>query len=264
MKKIAVFYGADHKAGTTMTALCTAQILARKNRDRKVLFAAINPDKSGEYLRNSVATLDEFRLQAENRILVAGEFLGKTRYKDNLYVLGGLSSRRDERHYFPGFVNCLIQQIGESFHHIIIDAGSRLESGLTVGCLELDAGKIAVFSQGQLCCDRFLENRPVLERLGVRFDMAVLNRYQARIPITPVEIGGLVGLHRQQVAVLPNSDLGLQAELQRESLVVLDRGYRRQAEAMVRLVCSEEKQERERVNRGKRDRKWKSFIWTST
>ncbi len=177
MENIIVFHGIDYKVGTTMLAQSVAQIIADNYQNLSVLFATLNGRKSCEYIRKSVKTVDEYKLQIDSRIFLNKEFSKECKYKENLHVLGGLVAEQEERYYHPDSIRYLLDSVNEQFDLVIVDSGNSIDNGLAIGALESGNKNYIVLGQQETSISRYEKNCQMINSLGVNFDGFIINKY---------------------------------------------------------------------------------------
>lgn len=241
---IITFFGADSKVGTTMIAQSTAELLA-KNTGLKVGLLFLNNSPSNYYLRkNDKLGIDGIKNKLFNNILTPAELIDSCiQTIPNLFILTGIEYLLDARQYHPEYIDRLIKLAAEKLNIIIIDAGSNVDSGITIAALNATKYRYLVTTQQEIIRKNFERiDRQVLKQLQIDSSsfMLVLNKYISSNNIySAVQ---LAELYKMALAVhVPNLDLlGWQAEFDQKSLLEYEQSdYNKQLDILSRLIASQ-------------------------
>lgn len=241
---IITFFGADSKVGTTMIAQSTAELLA-KNTGLRVGLLFLNNSPSNYYLRkNDKLGIDGIKNKLFNNILTPAELIDSCiQTIPNLFILTGIEYLLDARQYHPEYIDRLIKLAAEKLNIIIIDAGSNVDSGITIAALNATKYRYLVTTQQEIIRKNFERiDRQVLKQLHIDSSsfMLVLNKYISSNNIySAVQ---LAELYKMTLAVhVPNLDLlGWQAEFDQKSLLEYEQSdYNKQLDILSRLIASQ-------------------------
>ncbi len=173
------FYGADSKVGTTMVAQSVAEFIA-ENTELKVLTIFLS-GKSSDYYVNvtNPPTLDILKTKLFSEILSDTEVMHNcVKVKDNLYMLFGISMFLERRQYEPKHIETLFKIIKSNFDCVIVDAGSYVELGCTLGAIHETNHRYLVTNTSLNTLNDYTDLRQqVLNRLKVDSAKLVINKY---------------------------------------------------------------------------------------
>lgn len=175
---IIVFFGADEKVGTTQIAQSVAERLAQKT-SLKIFLGFLNGKPSLDYIENDTNfSLDTLKIKIINQILDRNELLDVCIKKDNLYILKGVNSILDKRHYHPEHIEYLLKLISKEFDVVIIDAGSDIELGMTIGALNTTQYRYLVTTQQEIAFNNYKRIKSqVLNRFDIKDYMIIVNKF---------------------------------------------------------------------------------------
>lgn len=225
--KSIVFFGADSKVGTTMTAHSCAQMLA-KNTNLKVGLLFLNDDIGTHYVKSNEdqsSGLDEIKTKLFNNILSPEELLQICIQDSNLYILRGVNNLLDQRFYHPEHVEMITDICSRVFDLLIIDAGENIHNALTIGSLKSSKLKYLVTTQQEVTRKAYEQKySQVLRSLQYKPNDFLLigNKY---IKSNSIYNGKqLADLYKMNLATtLPHLEfLGWQAEIEQKTLLQLN------------------------------------------
>lgn len=173
------FYGADSKVGTTMVAQSVAEFIA-ESTELKVLTIFLN-GKCSNYYSNVVnpPTLDILKTKLFSEILSDTEVINNcVKVKENHYMLFGIAMFLERRQYEPKHIETLFKIIKSNFDCVIVDAGSYVELGCTLGAIHETNHRYLVTNTSLNTLNDYTELRQqVLNRLKVDSAKLVVNKY---------------------------------------------------------------------------------------
>lgn len=146
VNNVAVFFGADTKVGTTMSTQCIAEALA-KCIEENVCLIFLNGSPSNNYYNDNNYSLDSIKVKLINNVLTISELLDNCIKHDNLFILSGVESILEARHYHPETIEKLINLAAQHFSTVIIDAGSNINLGMTIGAINSTKNKYLITTQ---------------------------------------------------------------------------------------------------------------------
>lgn len=245
-KNIITFFGADSKVGTTMITQSTAEMLT-KNTNAKIGLFFLNGNPSNHYLKQREKMgLDDIKIKLFNNILTSDELISACVTEDKaLYVLSGVESMLDIRHYHPEHIDSLLKLASEKFNLILIDAGSNLDSGLAIASLNSTSNRYLVTTQQEVARRSYERSeRQILNLLDINSNdfMLIVNKYIKSNGI--LNATKIADIYNMPLATfIPNLDtLGWQAEFDHKSL--LDYGqeqYIKQIDQLAKVIASQAK-----------------------
>ena len=219
MSQVVVFHGIEHKSGCTMTAQSVAELIAREKKEINVLFAALNGRKSTEYMREKVATIDDYKIQLKCGIGIDKNTLSQNRKTDNLYVIAGIDKEEEVRYFMPDMVQTLVDSLNNKFDLLIIDSGSDIDNGLAFGALKMQSLKYLIIEQRESCIRRHEKMREIYENLGISFDKYVLNKYVENDPLTVKYISSRLAIDSTLFFEVGYSDKDRTSEMEYKTLL---------------------------------------------
>lgn len=174
-----VFFGADNKVGTTMVSQAVAERLSSLNDNLKILYTSFSGSTGVEYFSSAFPVgIDNIKVKLLNNLLNINEVYDACiNVKNNLYVLKGTELFAERRHYHVKHVENFLNLIKNEFDIIIIDAGSNIELGLTIGSLRATNNKFLVATQQAKATNHYLSmETQVLSKLQIKDFMLIVNQ----------------------------------------------------------------------------------------
>jgi MinD-like ATPase involved in chromosome partitioning or flagellar assembly len=230
MKRVVSIYGADSKVGVTMLAQCLSKSLADTYKDKKILLLHCDGHPGMNYFFTSNAIrfgIDNLKAKLISDLLTLQELLDCCVSSGNLYILPGVYNFGDRKYYQPENVEALIKIALTHFDLVLIDAGSNLDLGLTVGALLYADVKILVTTQKNSAKVNYQAmNNQILSKINInKFDCLLVNEF--------IKSGGLLSEKQikleygiEDVYLIPWSDFGWQADNEETILTELDEVFR--------------------------------------
>ncbi len=252
MSNIYAFHGADSKVGVTMTAQSAAQCLSARYPRSNVLFLVLAGKQNSEYLRGKDTPIEKFKSRLDSGLPIRKSDLRPSETYSNLYVISGLTQELDERYYTPETAERLLTDMHSQFDVIIIDSGSRPDSGLVVGGLMCATKKYLVLAQSEAAMCRYERNSEIYRNMGLRFDRFIVNKYAEKDPYTVGYISKRLGVNKDMIATVVLSEIARRAEREYKTLFEYSNGRYAgdirgiageiAAETGLESVCKEERQ----------------------
>lgn len=219
-KNIITFFGADAKVGTTQIALSVAERIAEKT-DLKVFLASLNGKINDDYIDiTSDFNLDTIKVKLASKILNVSELINVCIKKGNLFILKGANSILEVRHYTPEYIEYLLQLVSSEFDVIIIDAGSNIELGMTIGSLNSTNYRYLVTTQQESAFKNYkrLDQQVLSKYLKIEDFLMIVNKYvDEPMLYTPYQLGQMYD--NTLVSTLPYLSWGWQSEKDKKSLL---------------------------------------------
>jgi len=259
MSKILVFHGTDHKVGTTMIAQSVAEVAADADTGYKVLMLSLNNREGLEYVKGKGETIEGIKASIDSQVLDKEEFFSRCKKTKNLYMLGGICTPGNGRHYFPETAAYLINTFRDDFDLIIGDSGNSPDSGLAIGALIEADIRCCVFTQQETALERFKIITSLYENINVMFDVLAVNKYEESDPYDLAYINSRLGVdENRMIKIEDTSRYARQAERDRKSLLNYKNNdrYKQDITALANLLLQKEGMEPIRAQRKK---KWINF-----
>ncbi len=185
MAEIYTFFGADSKVGVTMTAQSLAMALAELKSNDKIILLNIDGDDGQTFTKSDKPGFNAIKQSLLNNLTTIREVLDSCDNEDNLWTLSGFSDMLSISQFEPAHFAYLISLLENEFDYILIDAGSNLNSGLTVGALdaspyisETTAKNILVTTQQASALKKFQKvDSNILKKAKFSFDELIINKY---------------------------------------------------------------------------------------
>lgn len=241
-EKVVTFFGADSKVGTTMIAQSCAEWIA-DHTDLRIGLLFLNGSSGEDYLPFSEGTigLEELKIKLMNNILTPEELLQTFYRQRNLYVLQGAKNMIELRYYHPAHIERLLTLARSVLDVIIIDCGSDIQLGMTIGSLNATKCRYLVTTQQENAHRRFKNVEQILKLLQFTDDdfFLVVNKYLSHNSI--YSGSQLAKMYQKQLAVtVPNLDqIGWQAEIDQKTLLQSSDEYRQQIDALCRFIAAQ-------------------------
>lgn len=258
MSKVVVFHGIDHKVGTTLLVQSVAEWIAKEQKHLSVMMISMNARKSTEYVREVTESIENFRIQLDNRMLDANQIMKLCQWKSNLYLLSGIGSQLDHRSYHPDHAGYLLRMLEDQVDLILIDSGNEIDHGLAVGALAHSQNRFLILTQQESMLHRYEQLNDLYQELSIQFSGFIINKFQTSDPYNLSYIQKRTGIPTSIMKTISYTEYYRQAEMEYRSLVSYQ-DARMQADLAglsrevmsVALVPSTEK---------KRKISWKNFI----
>lgn len=233
-----VFFGADGKVGTTMVAQSVAEFIS-KNKDLKVLLTFMDGTPGTDYTNKTFPySIDNMKINLMNKILNVNELKDScVKLNDNLYAIQGTRTLPIRRHYKPKHIEYFVHLLSEEFDVIIIDAGSNIELGMTIGALNGTPNRFLVATQQDKTIENFnMMNDQVLSKLKIDNFMLIVNKYiEDNSLLSPVNIAD--NCKSTFLGTLPMLDWGWQCEKDKKTLLSFeDELYRSGVEKIAKII----------------------------
>ena len=218
MRQICTFFGMDHKCGSTMISQSVAESLAAKLSGQKILLIHTECDGNNLFSPNVGESLDSIHPYLTERLIDMGEIAEKSRYKDNLYIIGGNYKPGSSSNLSPTMGEYLLSAASELFDIIVCDSGADFEHGMSLGSL-FSANNIylvttaseASIRKGEGCVAFFKQINLPLTKL-------VVNKYSKRSVNSIDLISARLGFKKDNLFIVSESDNGDRAEQEERSI----------------------------------------------
>lgn len=218
---IFVFYGSSSKVGTTITSQGVAEMIA-ENTNLKVLFMCLAGTKGDYYLKvEGSQTIEDITEKLKHRLLSEKRTLSNcTEINRNLKVLLGNENIIKRRDLNPYDIENLLKLVKNNFDVIIIDTGSLIELGSTIGSLMQTKNRYLVVDDSMVGLTDFLEvKKNVLPKIQVNDFKTIVNKFDDDSTYKDEEISKFYGY--EHLVTLPILEEGKDCEYNKKTLYSL-------------------------------------------
>ncbi len=219
---IFTFVGADAKVGTSMVSTSIAKRLARES-DR-VLYLSLDGSFGDDYVHfESKYGLDDIKTKLQTRIMSAKELQDITLRTDSGFcVFPGVKCLLNVNQYHPDQIEYLLESLSEIFEVVIIDAGSRMDLGMTIAALNITQNRFLVTTQQHSALHSFRKvHDQIMKKLHIEGFLLIVNKF-----VETSELEGVRAISAQYgcayAASLPYMEYGWQCE--KEHITLLEFG----------------------------------------
>ena len=220
MSKLMVFHGSDHKCGTTQIAQCTAESLAADFPASKILLVFADGGRGSEYCEGVRESVERIRPYLKEDLLNPDEILGKSLYRDNLYIIGGNDDPLNAESFSPDMSMMLMRVLRDYFDVCIIDSGANaISSGLSLGSLFSSDRIYMLLSQKESSLRNFEWNRYMYEKLKITPDVFIINDYDKSNPYSRKYISDRLNICLDELFTVAHHSRGFECEMNRKSLI---------------------------------------------
>ncbi len=246
-------HGGDHKVGVTMLSQCIAEHLAEHMEEKPVIDVALHGDFGGDYCNAAVASIEGMRSYLEQKVLNCREMLRDCKIEEQLYLLRGVSQPEQRRMYQPEISQYLMEQLRNEMAFVVADTGSEADNGLAVGALRAAEFRCLVLTQQESMVGHWEKNRNLYRRLGIDFQLILVNRYLPEAPYTKEYLAERLEFPADHILTVSDSPYGLQADGEKKSLLKYKDERFRQG---IRQLCQRLAEYAGLDYPGERRRKW--------
>jgi MinD-like ATPase involved in chromosome partitioning or flagellar assembly len=259
MDNVFVFHGIDYKVGTTMIAQSTAEMIAKENKDIKVMLLFLNGRKSDEFIGEKVESIEAIKANIDNKMMGYSDVLRICLQRDNLYLLAGIEKFQNERYFFPETAIRILKEIRESFDIIIVDSGNNIDNGLSMGALQYTAHRFLVLTQQETMLRRYEQFRELYKSLQLDFPLIVINKH---LQIDPYDLGYIakrLEINKKSLFTVNQSNFARQAEIDGKTILhYSENGFEKDVRAIANWIRSSSGHSQVLKPQGRK--KWISFI----
>lgn len=251
-------HGGDHKVGVTMLAQCLAEHMVEHLEEMAVIQTGLQGNPGGDYCTAVVRTIEEMKSYLEQNLLHPQELLRDCKIQDRHYMVRGIEKPEQVRLYHPRMALYLVEQLKEQVQFVITDTGSEIDNGLAIGGLQAANLRCLVLTQQESILAHWERHLNLYRRLGIDFQMVIINRYLPEAAYTKEYIAERLGFPLDRILTVADSPYGLRADNEKKSLLQYKDERIRQG---IRQIC-ERWAERCGIDypEEKRWKRWKSFI----
>lgn len=219
MGSVFTFMGADHRCGTSMISLCAAEHISKQKADWNILLIHSEAKSGDEYTPRLSANMELISPYISEELIDADEIKAKSKYKNNLYIIGGANDPLSSSKYNPDKFSIFLESCSENFDLIICDAGSEIEHGLAVGAIVSAKRMYVVAAQRESAFKRIEWYEGVLNQLRSGYDYCVINNYKTDSAYSLQYCANRLGIEMEKILRVGSSPYGDIAEIQEKSLL---------------------------------------------
>lgn len=202
MKKVFTFHGSDSSCGCAWLSRRTAEMIAEKRKDLRILLVhASHSEAAGKGL--SSASMETIRPYLYARNDVPKSVAERAGCRGDLSVISGAGPSAVCGTFSPDMSESFIKKMTAEYDIVICDSGSEIGQGLPLGALFASDSVYTVFSHSEESFRRFEWLRPLYEKLGLKLNGYVLDRFPADSPYPPEYVSERLGVGINRVFLVP-------------------------------------------------------------
>ena len=210
--KIFTFHGEDSRCGSAWLSRRTAEILAEKRRDLKILLVHASHSDSASS-GSSETSMERIRpYMAERKPLPKG-LAARASCAGDLSVISGAGPSDRSGVFPPDMAESFLKRAALEYDIIICDSGSELGQGLSLGALFASDSIYSVFSPSEESFRRFEWLRPLYKKLSLKINGYVLDRFAADSEYTEESVSKRLKVRESRVFMIPRA--AMRADLER-------------------------------------------------
>ena len=237
MDKVFVYYGADHKCGTSMICQSVAERIASEFPTLKILLVHTEGRKGVDFVSGVSESMERIRPYLVEGFLDAEEIFSQSKLTRNLYFIAGEEQLDSASSYHPGMSDLFLSAMKAKFDLIFCDSGSEIEHGLALGSLFAADAVYIVMTQSESVLKRFEWLYPLYSKLNVNTAHYIINKYDKENPFTVGYMQDRLGVTLDQFLTVRESPQGCQAEIERCTLNKYnDKAYTKDITAMANTI----------------------------
>ena len=206
MKKVFTFHGTDSSCGCAWLGRRTAEMVAEKRRDLKVLLVhASHSDIAGQGAGGvSMETVRPY-LHAGRPLPAA--LAERIDCRGALSVISGAGPSDVFGAFCPDMSESFIKRMASEYDIVICDSGSEIGQGLPLGAMFASDSIYTVFSHAEESFRRFEWLRPLYDKLGLNINGYVLDRFPADTVYSEEYVSERLGVAPDRVFMVPRAAL---------------------------------------------------------
>lgn len=218
MDKVFVYYGVDHKCGTSMICQSVAEKIAKEFPELKILVVHTEGRRGTDYVSGVSESMERIRPYLAEGFLDGEEILNKSKLKDNLYFIAGEEQLDCADRYHPNMSALFLSTMKDEFDLIFCDSGSEIENSLALGSLFVADAVYIIMQQSESALRRFEWLYPLYSKLNVKTAGYLVNKYDKESPYSIKYIQQRLDFLDKQLITICESLQGKQAEIERCTL----------------------------------------------
>jgi len=237
MNNVVAFYGCDHKCGTTMIAQSVAEAIAAKEKNLKVLLINTSKDASDMFCPNVCESLESIRPYLMERLVDMEDLIEKSKYKDNLYVIGGTKTPGIEHNFHPDMGEYLLTAASNKFDLVICDAGAEIDHSMSIGSLFACDDMYVIVTQSEACIRQYECFMGLNKNLNLPIRKLIVNKYSKNAINNKAVICTRLKTDADDVITISESYYGDKAEIEQKTLYQLrDIKFRKEIDVLAKDV----------------------------
>lgn len=217
MKNIKIFWGMDHKVGTTMLAQSYAEILAKKGSS--VLLLTLSENGGDDYFEASTASIDDLRSRLACNLLTPDILKEQAVKAAGIYKINGHTNPQNPYGYTVEMGQNLIKSAVSAFDNVIIDCGTGLHSPLGIAALKYDGDNVFVMSQQESCMRSWDNLNKQMTGLSIVPQIVVVNKFIKGDHYNINYVAQRTGIPQSFIKTVVESEFGIQAEYERNTIL---------------------------------------------
>ena len=218
MKQICTFFGMDHKCGSSMISQSVAEALAAKLLDQKILLIHTECDGNNLFSPNVGESLESIHPYLTERLIDMGELAEKSRYKDNLYIIGGNYKPGSTSNLSPEMSEYLLDAASEIFDIIVCDSGADFEHGMSLGSLFAANNIYLVTTPSEASVRKGEYSVSFFKQINLPLTKLIINKYSKKSVNSFDLISARLGFKKDNLFIVSESDNGDRAEQEERSI----------------------------------------------
>lgn len=241
MSKTVSFFGADHKCGTTMTALCVASRLAAMHPELEILLVSCDNKTGEDYSPKICESMERIRPYINEKLADMHEIAAKARYSNNLSIIGGAGAGEYNGDFNADGIAYFLSCCKDYYDFIICDSGSDVFHSLSIGSMYAADELYLVADQRELSFRNYERYLPLFRRLDIHFTAFILNKYDRENPYSVDYCLKRLCIEKDELLTVKESAFGDIAEMQQKSLLEFKGvAFKRDIDKLCKRICSED------------------------
>ena len=202
MKKVFTFHGFDSSCGCAWLSRRTAETIAEKRKDLRILLVHASHSETAGAGRGT-SSMESIRPYVCARKALPAGFAQKSSCRGDLSVISGAGPSAVFGAFCPDMSESFIKRMSAEYDIVICDSGSELGQGLPLGAMFASDRIYAVFSHSEESFRRFEWLRPLFDKLGLKLNGYVLDRFPADSPYPAEYVSERLCVDRNRVFTVP-------------------------------------------------------------
>ena len=221
MNNVFAFHGADHKCGTSMIAQSAAEAIAARDKNLRVLLVNTSKDSTDLFCPNVCESLETIRPYLVEKLVDMEDLVQKSKYKDNLYIIGGMKKPGCITNFSPEMGEYLLEAASNLFDIIICDSGAEIENGMSIGSLFFADDVYMVITQSEACIRSYEYMMGFYKTLSLPVRKLIINKYSRNAVNNKNIICGRLKYSEEDLMYLSESMYSDKAEIEGKTLYQL-------------------------------------------
>ncbi|MDO5331376.1 MAG: hypothetical protein Q4E99_01740, partial [Bacillota bacterium] len=217
MRQICTFLGLDHKCGTSMIAQSVAESISMKLKDNRILLIHTERDSNNIFSPNVGESMENIQPYLSERLIDIGEIAEKSRYKDNLYIIGGNGKPGNSGNISPDMSEYLLGAPSTLFDVIICDSGADFENGMSLGSIFSANNIYLVGTPSEATLRKAESSMSFYRSINLPLTKLIINKYARKSVNTIDLISKRLGFKQEDIFVIGETENGDRAEHEERS-----------------------------------------------